>query len=116
MTALAPEKSAVDRFADPLDPLAEASRFLGLSESTFRPWARGYDVRVQGRHVTGNPVFTALGALGRRAASVPFEVDLMVPEHLAGSGSRRGVRIPPTASTRRAARPDLRRHSSTSRQ
>ncbi len=95
MTALAPEKSAVDRFADPLYSLAEASRFLGLSESAFRPRARGYNVRVEGRHVTGNPVITALGAPGRRAASVAFEVDLMVPGHLAGSGSRRGVRIPP---------------------
>jgi uncharacterized protein (DUF433 family) len=72
VTALAPEKSAVDRFADPLYSLAEASRFLGLSESTFRSWARGYDVRVRGRQVTGNPVITALGTPGQRGASIPF--------------------------------------------
>lgn len=72
MTALAPEKSAVDRFADPLYSLAEASRFLGLSESTFRSWARGYDVRVKGRRVVGNPVVTSLGAPGQRGASIPF--------------------------------------------
>ena len=41
-------------------------------------------------------------------------VDLMVPEHLAGPGSRRGVRIPPTPSSRHAARLALRRRSSTS--
>jgi uncharacterized protein (DUF433 family) len=72
VTALAPEKSAVDRFADPLYSLAEASRFLGLSESTFRSWARGYDVHVRGRHLTGNPVITALSAPGQRGASIPF--------------------------------------------
>lgn len=72
VTALAPEKSAVDRFADPLYSLAEASRFLGLSESTFRSWARGYDPHIQGRRVTGNPVITALGTPGQRGASIPF--------------------------------------------
>lgn len=41
-------------------------------------------------------------------------VDLMVPEHLAGSGSRRGVRIPPPPSTLHGGRPDWRRRSSTS--
>lgn len=72
MTALAPEKLAVDRFADPLYSLAEASRYLGLSESTFRSWARGYDVSIKGRRVTGNPVVTALSAPGQRGASIPF--------------------------------------------
>ena len=72
MTAIAPEKLAVDRFTDPLYSLAEASRYLGLPESTFRSWARGYDVNVKGRRITGNPVVTALGAPGRRGASIPF--------------------------------------------
>ena len=72
MTALAPEKLAVDRFADPLYSLAEASRYLGLSESTFRSWARGYDVNIRGRRVTGDPLVTALAAPGRRGASIPF--------------------------------------------
>ena len=72
MTALAREESAVDRFADPLYSLAEACRFLGLSTSTFRSWARGYDVHVHGRHVTADPVITDLGTPGRRGASIPF--------------------------------------------
>ena len=72
MTTLAVEKAAVDRFAVPLYSLAEASRYLGLSESSFRKWARGYDYHVGGRHVTGNPVITALGTPGQRGASIPF--------------------------------------------
>lgn len=72
MTALAEETAAVDRFGAPLYSLAEASRYLGMSESTFRSWARGYDVRVRGRRVTGKPVVTALGVPGQRGASIPF--------------------------------------------
>lgn len=72
MTTLVEEQSAVDRFADPLYSLAEASRYLGVSDSTFRSWARGYDVRVKGRRVTGDPVITALGTPGKRGASIPF--------------------------------------------
>jgi len=72
MTAPVEEASAVDRFDDPLYSLAEASRYLGLSDSTFRSWARGYDVRVKGRRVTGKPVITALGTPGQRGASIPF--------------------------------------------
>lgn len=72
VTTLVTETSAVDRFTDPLYSLAEASRYLGLSHSTFRSWARGYEARVKGRTVIGKPVITALGAPGQRGASVPF--------------------------------------------
>lgn len=72
MTTLVSETSAVDRFADPLYSLAEASRYLGLSQSTFRSWARGYDRCVNGRRMHGNPVITALGSPGQRGASIPF--------------------------------------------
>jgi uncharacterized protein (DUF433 family) len=72
MTALIEENAAVDRFESPLYTLAEASRYLGLSQSTFRSWARGYDVRVRGRRVTGKPVITALSGRRQRGASVPF--------------------------------------------
>ena len=72
MTVLATETSAIDRFTDPLYSLAEASRYLGLSSSTFRSWARGYEMRANGHTVTGRPVITAFGAPGRRGASIPF--------------------------------------------
>ncbi len=72
MTTLMSETSAVDRFADPLYSLAEASRYLGLSQSTFRSWARGYESHINGRTVIGKPVITASGTPGQRGASVPF--------------------------------------------
>jgi len=72
VTTLASETSAVDRFADPLYSLAEASRYLGLSQSTFRSWARGYEVHANGRKVIGKPVITTSGTPGRRGASIPF--------------------------------------------
>lgn len=72
MTTLVNETSTLNRFTDPLYSLAEASRYLGLSHSTFRSWARGYDVRVKDRTVIGKPVITALGTPGQRGASVPF--------------------------------------------
>lgn len=72
MTAMLAETAAVDRFDSPLYSLSEAARYLGLSESTFRSWARGYEVAPDGRLVTGKPVITALGAPGVRGASIPF--------------------------------------------
>src|SRR3954447_211945 len=65
-------ESAVDKFDAPLYTLAEASRFLGLSESTFRNWSRGYHSVIQGREVTGKPVITAVGKLGQRGPAIPF--------------------------------------------
>lgn len=71
MTVLDAE-AAVDKFGAPLYTLAEASRFLGLSESTFRNWARGYRSTVRGREVTGAPVLTAIGEPGHRGPNIPF--------------------------------------------
>lgn len=51
--------SAVDRFRDPLYTPAEAARYLGVPDSTFRTWARG------------TPVVTAFDR-PRGHASVPF--------------------------------------------
>lgn len=65
-------ESAVDKFDAPLYTQAEASRYLGLSESTFRNWSRGYHTVVQGREVTGLPVITALGKEGPRGPAIPF--------------------------------------------
>lgn len=65
-------ESAVDKFDAPLYTQAEASRYLGLSESTFRNWSRGYHTVVKGREVIGQPVITALGKLGQRGPAVPF--------------------------------------------
>jgi hypothetical protein len=57
-------ESAVDKFDAPLYTQAEASRFLGLSESTFRSWSRGYHSVIQGREVIGKLVIIAVGKLG----------------------------------------------------
>lgn len=71
MTVLDVE-SAVDKFDAPLYTQAEASRYLGLPESTFRNWSRGYHAVVEGRAVSGRPVITALGEVGRRGPAIPF--------------------------------------------
>lgn len=63
---------AIDKFEAPLYTFAEASRYLGLSKSTFRNWSRGYHVKVRGREVSGEAVITALGSLGQRAPAIPF--------------------------------------------
>jgi hypothetical protein len=42
MTALLDATGVPDRFTAPLYTLAEASQFLGVSNSTFTSWARGY--------------------------------------------------------------------------
>lgn len=71
MTVLEAE-SAVDKFGAPLYTQAEASRFLGLSESTFRNWSRGYRSVIRGREVAGRPVVTAFGKPGQRGPAIPF--------------------------------------------
>ncbi|MGH3470950.1 MAG: hypothetical protein ACRDPG_02740 [Nocardioidaceae bacterium] len=71
MTVLEVE-SAVDKFDAPLYTQAEASRYLGLSESTFRNWSRGYHAVIQGREVSGRPVITAVGKVGQRGPAIPF--------------------------------------------
>src|SRR3954447_17659034 len=64
--------AAVDKFEAPLYTQAEASRFLGLSESTFRNWALGYRHVIGGREVTGAPILTAFGGAGHRGPNIPF--------------------------------------------
>lgn len=65
VTALEVE-SAIDKFDAPLYTQAEASRYLGLPESTFRNWSRGYHSVIRGRDVCGQPVITAVGKVGQR--------------------------------------------------
>lgn len=71
MTVLERE-AAVDKFDAPLYTQAEASRFLGLSQSTFRNWSRGYRTVVKGREVSGQPVITAVGKPGQHGPAIPF--------------------------------------------
>ena len=66
MTALAVERSAVDKFEAPLYTLAEAARYIDVNDGTFRTWSRGYEMRDSKRIVRGAPVITALGAAGQR--------------------------------------------------
>jgi uncharacterized protein (DUF433 family) len=63
---------AVDKFDAPLYSQAEAARYLGLPESTFRNWSRGYHAVLKGREVTGQPVITAVGKHGQRGPAIPF--------------------------------------------
>ena len=64
---------AVDRFGAPLHTIAEASHFLGVPDSTFRSWAKGYVRRSDGRaDVRGEPIVTVLPGQRVRPASVPF--------------------------------------------
>ena len=83
--------------------LAEATKDSDLA---IDPRALGEDPRLEEAMTNAgfflNPVSKQPGAW-MSPNGVP--VDLMVPEHLSGSGSRRGVRIPPHSrhSARRAA-------------
>jgi len=72
MVSVLEAESAVDKFGAPLYTQAEASRFLGLAESTFRNWSRGYRSVVGGREVSGKPVLTAIGKPGQRGPAIPF--------------------------------------------
>lgn len=64
--------AAIDKFEAPLYTQAEASRYLGLSDSTFRNWARGYRVTVRGREVIGEPVLSTVSKEGFRGPNIPF--------------------------------------------
>jgi uncharacterized protein (DUF433 family) len=64
---------AVDKFETPLYTVAEASRYLGVSDSTFRSWAKGYDRRFADRNdVHGDPIVTTVPSQARGSASIPF--------------------------------------------
>ena len=64
---------AVDRFSTPLYTVAEASHFLGVPDSTFRSWVKGYVRRSDGRaDVRGEPIVMVVPGQRVRSASVPF--------------------------------------------
>jgi uncharacterized protein (DUF433 family) len=71
MTVLETEAS-VDKFLAPLYTQAEAARFLDLSESTFRSWARGYHTVIGGREVDGAPILSTVPRGGARGPNIPF--------------------------------------------
>ncbi len=49
------------RFDVPLYTIAQASSYVRVPPTTFRSWAKGYEVNAEpGRRVTGKPVITAL--------------------------------------------------------
>jgi uncharacterized protein (DUF433 family) len=63
----------VDKFQTPLYSVAEASRYLGVSNSTFRAWAKGYTRRGGGRNdVHGDAVVTTISKQPRTGPSIPF--------------------------------------------
>lgn len=64
---------AVDKFETPLYSVAEAARYLGVPDSTFRAWATGYTNRAPGRsEVHGKPIVTTIGGQAKGAAIIPF--------------------------------------------
>ncbi|GAA5143832.1 DUF433 domain-containing protein [Nocardioides marinquilinus] len=65
-------EAAVDKFGAPLYTQAEAARFLALSETTFRNWARGYHAVVQGREVHGAAILSTVRRLSQRGPNIPF--------------------------------------------
>ncbi len=59
------------RYSLPLYSIAEAARYLDVSDSTFRTWVRGYERHPSGkRSVSGAPIVTSLDPQGGKA--VPF--------------------------------------------
>lgn len=64
--------AAVDKFTAPLYTQAEAARFLALSETTFRNWARGYQSVVRGRPVEGAAILSTVSKEGPRGPNIPF--------------------------------------------
>ena len=65
-------RAAVNKFDAPLYTQAEAARFLALSETTFRNWARGYHTVVDGREVVGAPILSTVPRAGQRGPNIPF--------------------------------------------
>lgn len=64
----------MDKFETPLYTLAEASQYLGLADSTFHRWAKGYSHKsvTTAIQVTERPVLTVVAGRRPREASVPF--------------------------------------------
>lgn len=66
-------ETTTDRFRTPLYSLSEASRYLGVSDSTFRAWATGYTRRSADRQdVHGNAVVTTIDGQPKGSAMIPF--------------------------------------------
>ena len=63
---------SVDRFSTPLYTVTEAAHFLGVPDSTFRSWVKGYIRRSDGRAEAGEPIVTVIPGQRIRSASVPF--------------------------------------------
>jgi uncharacterized protein (DUF433 family) len=68
------EDTALDvRFTAPLYTMAEAARYLGVSDSTFGTWAKGYERHPPHRPVvTGEPLVTWVEPETRNGPSIPF--------------------------------------------
>ncbi|MGX7678166.1 DUF433 domain-containing protein [Jatrophihabitans sp. DSM 45814] len=63
----------VDRFGTPLYSVAEASRYLGVSDSTFRSWAKGYKRRSSDRNeVQGDAIVTTIAGQAKGDPVIPF--------------------------------------------
>lgn len=63
----------VDRFCVPLYSFSEAAGFLGVPESTFTTWAKGYVRRFRDRpDVIGEPVVTTVTGQPRGSSVIPF--------------------------------------------
>lgn len=62
-----------DRFSTPLYSMGEAAAYLGVPESTFHTWAKGYVRRFEsGREVHGAPFVTAVPPQRRGEAVIPY--------------------------------------------
>ncbi|HEV2888284.1 MAG TPA: hypothetical protein VGX49_15340 [Jatrophihabitans sp.] len=75
MTDLLEERTgAPDRFRAPLYTVTEAARYLGVPESTFGTWARGYRRRsAEEPGVLTQPILTTVARQqSRRGAVIPF--------------------------------------------
>lgn len=71
MTALHTDSTAIDKFTAPLYTQAEAARFLDLSTSTFRNWARGRNGAGTDRR-SGSPVLTTVNRTTPHGPNIPF--------------------------------------------
>lgn len=63
----------VDRFTTPLYNLREGAHYLGVPETTFATWAKGYVRRPKGRReVRGAAIVTTVPGQPRGSAVIPF--------------------------------------------
>lgn len=67
-----PSTESPDSFSVPLYTVAEAARYLDVSASTLRRWAKGYTWGSQGRAAHSEPILTTVEASSRLDATIPF--------------------------------------------